>query len=109
MNSIQDIIHYIKWHNISIETLYIVFWASTVRILLDYVTHRAVTIATVVLQYFSASLVWYLAYISIDVDNALKSIYISCAVLLSRDIISFIVSKEWLQFAKDFILTLLKK
>lgn len=89
-----------------VEQWSIVLWASTARLLLDYISNRKITIANVLMQYISATLCAYIVYETLP-SSILKIAYIAVTALLSKDIVSFVASKEWREMVKDAVLRFL--
>lgn len=83
-----------------VEQWGIVLWASTARVLIDFVSNRKVTITTVLLQYICGTLCGYIAYKTLPTSE-IKILYITAVTLLARDIVSFVISKEGREMVKD--------
>lgn len=89
------------------EPSLVIVTASTIRVVLQYIKKGTVSIAHALLQYTCGALAWYIAYETIPNSN-FQILYVSIIVLLSRDIVERIISKEWREKVRDFILQSLK-
>jgi len=89
-------------HNI--DTYLVVLFASTVRLLMDYINRKRVDIAVVALQYLS----WVLVGLTVARFFPDNFVYVAVATLLSRDVMSFIVSDQVVNVIKTTILELIQ-
>jgi len=89
------------------EPSLVIWTASTIRVVMQYIKKWTVSIAHVILQYTCGAFAWYIAYKTIPQSN-FQILYVSIIVLLSRDIVEWIISKEWREKVRDLILQSLK-
>lgn len=92
-----------------VEPAVTILSASTVRILLDRIQKKTMSLITVLFQYVSWTLVWCLVYTNMNAWNDQRLIYVSIATLLAWDIVRFVVSKLVAFFESDEFADILKQ
>lgn len=90
-----------------IEQWSLVIAASTIRLIFDYIARKKITFIWVILQYIVGSFCWYLAYKVLPYSD-MRILYIVIAAMLSKDIMTIILSKEVLDSVKNIILKQIK-
>lgn len=74
---------------------------------MEYIKKWTIHVASILLHYTCWCFVWFIAYKSLPFSD-MKGLYIGALVLLSSDIVVWIISKDWFTKIKDLLLQAIK-